>query len=253
MRCIAVINQKGGVGKTTVTVNLGSALARLGFKVTLIDLDPQGHLAASLGVFRPPELGLDKVMLKGIGLKEPLIKINNRLSLIPAGRALDQVEQISNGGSKRAMILKNAMDAADLTDDFYLLDCPPSFGLLLSNAIMAVDEALIPATGDYLGLNGLAQLVGTIKKFEPYRGRVLPMWLVMSRFQQRRRLSQEVLSKLLQYFPNRILATPIREMVALAEAPGTGKDIFEYRPKSLSAADFSALADDLIEGRTRDV
>lgn len=253
MRRIAVINQKGGVGKTTVTVNLGYALALAGKKVTVMDLDPQGHLAASLGVFHPPSAGLDSVLLEHADWHKLVIDIRPGLRLLPAGPKLDQVEQIKEGGTDRALLLKQAIEETEQDDDFYLLDCPPAFGLLLSNAIMAADEALIPSTGDYLGLNGLAQLLGTIKKFEPFRGKELPIWLVLSRFHQRRRLSKEVLEKLMQYFPNRILSTVIREMVALAEAPGMGKSIFDYRPNSPSAQDFGHLAEDYLQGRTRNV
>lgn len=249
MRCIAVINQKGGVGKTTLSVNLGHALALAGYRVTVIDMDPQGHVATSLGIFRPPEKGMDDVLLNGADLESHVISTREGLRLIPAGRHLEKVEQL-DGGASRARLLQEALQRGVSEQDYLLIDCPPAFGLLMSNVIMAVDEALVPATGDYLGLNGMAQLIKTIRRFEPFRRRSLPVWVAMSRFQPRRRLSREVLDKVNQYFPGRVLATHIKEMVALAECPGVGRTIFEYRPGSESAKAFVSLARDLVEGRT---
>ncbi len=115
---------------------------------------------------------------------------------------------------------------------------------------MAVDEVLIPVTGDYLGLNGVAQLMRVLRHFEKFRRNGLKQWVMLSRLNSRRRLSREVSGKLVKYFSNQLLATPICEAAVLAECPGVGRTIFEYRPKSRSAKDFQSLAQDLINVRT---
>ena len=249
MRRIAVINQKGGVGKTTITANLGHALALAGKRVTVIDLDPQSHLATSLGIFRPPHKGMDEVLLEDGDIDSAVMVTRESLSLVPAGDRLGEVEQLHDGGAARAKLLQNALKGRFEDQDFVLFDCPPSSGLLVTNVIFAVDEALIPVSGDYLSLTGLARMVATLKKFAPYREQPLEQWIELSRFFPRRRLAKEVKEKLLRHFPNRVLATPISEAAVMAECPGAGRTIFEYRGKSRSAEEFELLAQDVIEKR----
>lgn len=245
MRCIAVINQKGGVGKTTISANLGHALALAGRRVTLFDLDPQGHLTTSLGIFRKPERGVAEIMLGDVQLDRVAVRSRDRLTLIPAGRHLGEVEQIQEGGAARGRLLFQALNGHLADQDYVLIDCPPSSGLLVANAALAADEALIPVTGDYLGLNGLVQLMQTLKGFQPFRKRPLHHWIELSRFQPRRRLAREIKEKLAQHFAGRILDTAIREAAVLAECPGVGRSIFEYRAGSSSAREFEALAGEL--------
>jgi chromosome partitioning protein len=249
MRRIAVINQKGGVGKTTITANLGHALALAGHRVTVIDLDPQGHLSTCLGIFRPPQHGMDEVLLNEVDIASVTMVTRESLVLVPAGNRLADVEQMHDGGAARARLLIDGLKDQFEGQDFLLMDCPPSSGLLVTNAIFAADEVLIPTSGDYLSLTGLANLMVTLKKFEPYREKPLEHWIELSRFINRRRLANEVKEKLLKHFPNRVLATPISEAAVMAECPGVGRTIFEYRRTSRSAKEFSALAEDLIEKR----
>jgi len=250
MRIIAVINQKGGVGKTTVTANLGHALQKAGSKVMLIDMDPQGQLTTSLGIFKMPSHGIDSVLLDQASLKAVEIHTRENLVLMPAGLRLIEIEQLNDGGISRAALLDGALQKENLDYDYVLIDCPPASGLLSANAIMAADEVLIPVSGDYLSLNGVAHLLGTLKKFESLRTKNLQQWIVMSRFHTRRRLSQEVRSKLLKHFPGKVLQTEIREAAALAECPAVGRTIFELRRTSHSAESFTQLAQDLAERRT---
>ena len=249
MKTIAVINQKGGVGKTTTTVNLGHALALSGKRVLVVDMDPQGHLAACLGIFRPPTKGVDEVLLNKVPIKELVHANREGLHLLPAGVHLERVEQLHKGGADRARLLKAALEETDLNYDVILFDCPPMFGILVANVLMAVDEALIPINGDYLSLNGFAKLLATMKRFEPYRDKPLERWVVLSRFHPRRRISRDVLARLAKHMPGRVLATPIRESVVLTECPSMGRTIFEYRKQSASAQDFLKLADDLLQRR----
>lgn len=249
MRCIAVINQKGGVGKTTIVANLGHALGLAGKRVMVVDLDPQGQLSTSLGIFRPPAHGIDEVLLEQKPLEAVAVHTRENMTLVPAGRRLMEVEHLNDGGTARAWLLDKAMKRDAPEQDFVLFDCPPASGLLSANAVMAADEVLIPVSGDYLALNGVAHLLATLKKFEPIRRRALQQWVVVSRFHTRRRLSREIREKLLKHFPQKVLATPVREVAALAECPAAGRTIFEYRRSSNSAQDFYQLAQDLIERR----
>lgn len=249
-RVIAVINQKGGVGKTTTTLNLVHGLARKGYEVLAIDLDPQGQLTSSLGLIKRDIEGLEKAMLNNTSLLNVTYPVRENLKLVPAGYGLTEVEAKSEGGSARGMLLKNTLQDVKGQYDFILIDCPPSSGLLVVNALFAVDEVVIPMTGDYLALQGLSQLIATLKNFERALGNAYRQWIVLGRFQSRRRLAQDVKAKLKQYFSSNLLTTEISESVSLAESPSFGKTIFEYKPSSRSAREFASLVDDLIVGRT---
>ncbi|TPQ28149.1 ParA family protein [Methylomonas sp. EFPC3] len=249
-KVIAVLNQKGGVGKTTTSVNLTHALARSGKAVTVIDLDPQSHLAVSLGIVGPqPQGGIDEVMLNGGSLQSRCIPARKNLNLVVSGPRLQEIEQLSDGDSCRGDLLRKALEHSDPDQDFIFIDCPPSSGVLVANALFAADEILIPMTSDYLVLQGLSHLMGTIKKFEAALQRQYRFSLVMSRYIPTRRLSADVLDLVKNYFPGKILATPIRETALLAECPSFGKTIFEYRPGCRSARDFAELAKDFLENR----
>ena len=250
MKVVAVLNQKGGVGKTTITANLGHALALTGKKVVVVDLDPQGHLSASLGIFKPPRHGLGDVLNGDASMQTVKIETRESMQLIPAGMSLREIEEFGGNAKERMHLLQNALPQLPSETEYVLIDCPPSSGLLAANAILAVDEIMIPVSGDYLSLNGLAHLMITLKRFDGLRKKPLKKKIVLSRFVARRRLSKEVLEKLLEHFPGLIFQTAIREASALAECPGVGRTIFEYREFSSSAEDFRLLAQDFIEGNT---
>ncbi len=248
MRKIAVVNQKGGVGKTTLTGNLAYALSRMGKRVLLIDMDPQSHLAASLGIVDRGISGMDRVLLHHERLEKHAILVRDNLNLVPAGSGLGVLE--SSCDSASGSLLKEALEKTEIQCDFVLIDAPPSSGVLVVNILYAVDEVLIPVTGDYLGLQGLSYLIGTLRNFEQSLGHQLQRWLVMSRFQKRRRLAREVRDKVKSYFPDELLHTPVRECDALAEAPGFGKSVLEYRWHAAGSRDFKMLAKDILNGRT---
>ncbi len=245
MRTIAVINQKGGVGKTTTISNLAHALALQGSKVTAIDLDPQGHLGNSLGMFDTTVSGMDEVLLNQADITQQTVHVCDGLQLVPAGADLSRLEAISAGGAKRGMLLREALKDKFVDQDYVLFDCPPSSGLLVVNVLLATKEALIPVNGDYLSLQGLSFLMGTFRKFELRLGYKIDEKIVMTRFQTRRRLPKEVLRKLQMYFPNKVLRTRIREVASLAECPSVGKSIFDYKKKSHGAEDYYSLAEDI--------
>ena len=246
---IAVMNQKGGVGKTTTTMNLAHALAMSGKAVTVIDMDPQSHLTASFGAELPEQAGIDSVLMGDNKLADVKIKIRENINLVPAGSRLGELEQIAVGGAKRGWLLHDALKN-QRNQDYVFIDCPPSSGMLTMNALLAAKEMLIPVSGDYLALHGLSRLLNILKHVEDRLKHVTKKWLVVTRFHSRRKLAQEVHTKLLNYFPGQVLATAIRENVSLAESPSYGKTIFEYKNSCNGAHDYRELADDLLKGRT---
>jgi chromosome partitioning protein len=131
-----------------------------------------------------------------------------------------------------------------------IVDCPPSAGLLAMNVILAVDEMLVPVTGDYLALQGLSRLIQVVNHIEKRLGKMTKKWFVLTRFYERRKLAKEIRSKMIRYFPNQVFKTSIRENVSLAESPGFGQTIFEYQPKSHGSEDYRQLAADFLSKRT---
>ena len=166
MRTIAIINQKGGVGKTTTTANLAHALVLNEQKVTVIDLDPQGHLSSSLGISYLQRPALDSVLLHDYPIEDCVKQVRPGLSLIPSGPELGDLDHHALGGAKRGTRLRDAMQNKFQDQDYVLIDCPPASGLLVINALFATHEALIPIASDYLSLQGLSYLIGTFKNFE---------------------------------------------------------------------------------------
>ncbi|MDH5602011.1 MAG: ParA family protein [Gammaproteobacteria bacterium] len=249
MRLFAVINQKGGVGKTTTVANLAYALAERGKQVTVIDLDPQGSLSASLGVDTHGLPGIDEVLLDESEINDVIQLARENLYLVPAGSKLAQIEQLSEGSSAQAKRLNAALKELE-GQDFVFIDCPPASGFLVISALYAVEEVIIPVASEYLSLHGLSHLMGTFKMFEKSLGKTFKEWVVVTRFHNRRKLAQDVYHALVEHFPNKVLSTPIRETSALAESPSFGQTIFEYRGNSNGAEDYFSLATDLLEGRT---
>ena len=250
VRIIAVINQKGGVGKTTTAFNLAHALARKQLKVTVLDADPQAHLTTSFGLLRHGQSGMDAVLLDDASINEVKVPINDYLAVVPAGERLGEMEFVSAGGAERGYRLRQALKTLRRTQDYVIIDCPPSSGLLGMNALLAAQELLIPVSSDFLSMQGLARLMGIIEHIEKALHRKTQKWLVVTRFQERRRLARQVRERLLEHFPGNVLKTPIRETVALAESPSFGESIFDYRAAGHGAEDYQALADDLVTGRT---
>lgn len=246
---LAVMNQKGGVGKTTTSINLGHALALSGKRVLLLDLDPQSHLSVGFGNVAAGTPGMDVVLLEGEDLDEVLLTVRDNLDLVPAGPGLANMEHVTEGGTERGMRLHKALQCCDRGYDAVVMDCPPSVGLLGMNALFASQEVLIPISSDYLALQSLAHFMGTLKFVEDTLRRPMTKRVVLTRFHERRRLAREVREKLQEYFPGQLLDTSIRENTALAECPSYGETIFEYEGKSHGAEDYRQLADELMHTR----
>ena len=246
---IAVINQKGGVGKTTTTLNLSHALAQYDKKVLVIDLDPQAHLTAGYGVLQREQAGIADVLLGDAELNEVIDEVRENVSIIPAGSRLGELEHLTEGGAKRGYLLKDALKNNINAYDYVLVDCPPSSGILGMNALLAAEEVLVPVSGDFFALQGLSRLMSIFQHIESTLKRSTKKWVVLTRFHERRKLAKEVKGKILSYFPDCVFQTAIRETVALAESPGFGQTIFEYQPKCNGANDYLELAADVIDSR----
>ena len=255
MRIIALMNQKGGVGKTTTTVNLGAALAEMGKRVCLVDLDPQAHLTINYGVEPSADIcSLYNMLVDGASFLEAVFKISDNIALVPSSidLAAAEVELVSVLG--RETLLKKRLDAAQHDFDFILLDCPPSLGLLTLNALAVADEVIIPMQPHFLALQGVAKLLETVqlvnKRINP---KLKVSGIALTMFDSQTKLSNEVVAELnsfildalgkpLPWATARIFKSKIRRNIKLAESPSFGQHIIDYEPNSNGAADYRALA-----------
>lgn len=252
MRILAILNHKGGVGKTTTCVNLACAYADQGLSILAIDLDPQSHLSVSLGLKDPGLSGVDSIFLDHGNTADYIVTIRGKLDLLPAGYRLGEIERLAAKGRQQAMLLRDAIGPIQSNYDIILIDCPPTSGLLNFNALYAATEVIIPVSSDFLALHGLSQLLHTLNSAEKFMHKKLLLWIALTRFTKRRRLSHQVREKLIKYFPEQLLATIVRENAPLAECPSFGKSIFEYSKRSNGAKDYAALADDILYRRIVD-
>jgi chromosome partitioning protein len=269
MRTIALMNQKGGVGKTTTTVNLGAALAELGKKVCLIDLDPQAHLTINYGVDPVLDMvNLYNVLVEDRPILEALRQIDSRIWLVPSSidLAAAEIELVSVLG--REMLLKKRIEAAraeaaagngpGFEFDFVLLDCPPSLGLLTLNALAVATEVLIPMQPHFLAMQGVAKLLETVQLVNKRMNPGLKVsGIVLTLFDSQTKLSNEVVSELNGFIDSgqgktvpwsgaKVYRSKIRRNIKLAESPSFGEHIIQYDPGSNGAADYRALARELL-------
>jgi len=245
---LALANQKGGVGKTTTSVNLAAYLAEQGHRVLLADLDPQGNATSSLGVDKNSiQQSTYELLIDGLSLDHCVIEsIRPNLDLLPANGILAGAEVELAGMRRREYRLREAFAAADGDYEVVIIDCPPSLGLLTINALTAASAVVIPIQCEYLALEGLMQLVNTL---DLVRRRLNPtldvLGVVMTMFDARTRLSTQVVNDVRRFFPSRLLQTLVPRAVRLAEAPSYGQTIFEYDPSSRAAAAYGAVGEEI--------
>jgi chromosome partitioning protein len=247
---IAVVNQKGGVGKTTTSVNLAVYLAALGKFVLLIDLDPQANATSGLGVNHGElERGIYEV-LSGQSAFKDIVKntAHEGLRIAPATVSLAgaNVELVSI--ENRESRLHHGLGEVRGAYDYIIIDCPPSLGLLTINGLVAADKVLIPVQAEYFALEGLGQLIATINLVkENIKPELEILGAVLTMFDARNKLSGEVMQELYKYFSNKIFRSIIPRSVRLAEAPSYGKSILHYDPSSKGAKAYERLARELVD------
>ena len=250
MRSIAVMNLKGGVGKTTTTVNVGAALAASGRKVCLIDLDPQAHASVHLGVEVSSKSDSVYEILAGRKeLREVRYQVEENLWIVPAHIDLHKAELHLAGVPGREMILRDKLTADDIRFDYVLIDCPPSLGVLTFNALTAMEEVFIPLIPQYLPLQGLSTQIEAIELVQRrLNSRLKLTGVVVCMHDGQTKLASEVVQDVDAYFHQTqiLFQTRIRRNIRLAEAPSHGMSIFRYDPNSNGAEDYRRLADEII-------
>ncbi len=247
---IAVVNQKGGVGKTTTAVNLGSYLAAKGKFVLLVDLDPQANATSGLGIdHRALTAGLYEAMLGQAKLKDVILTSQvDGLKVAPSTQALAGAAVELVDVERREYRLSDAIMEVRNGFDYILIDCPPSLGLLTLNGLVAAERVLIPVQAEYYALEGLSQLLGTIDLVKnSLRPDLEVMGAVLTMFDARNKLSGDVMGELHKFFPNKIFESVIPRNVRLAEAPSFGRPIAQYDPWSKGARAYENLAKEIIE------
>ncbi|MEN8127729.1 MAG: AAA family ATPase [Planctomycetota bacterium] len=265
MRKIAVLNQKGGVGKTTTVVNVSAALAFQGQRVLVIDLDPQAHLTIHLGADLDPDAaGVYEVLTGSSTMADAMRPVRENLWLLGAGIDLVGAEAELVNEVGRETILAKAVESVQDRFDILIIDCPPSLGLLTLNALAAVNEVIIPIQPHFLALQGFSRLLQTVTLVQSRINPALRVSaILMCMFDSRTSLSNEVREDIKQFLSRaresdqpwsqaQVIPVHIRQNIKLAEAPSHGQTIFEYEPNCHGAADYEAVAD-FLNGKTEAV
>ena len=248
-KVISVANQKGGVGKTTTTVNLSTILAKKGKKVLLIDTDPQGNATSRLGITKEVELSVYDVLVGDTEINETIQEtaIKN-LKVCPSNISLAGAEVQLVSMMSREQRLKTKLDIIKNDYDYILIDCPPSLGLITLNAFTASDTVLIPVQCEYFALEGLGQLLNTVNLVKKHLNKNLEIeGALLTMYDARTNLSNQVVKEVKKYFENKVYKTVIPRNVRLSEAPSYGMPITIYDPRSKRAKAYEKFAKELLK------
>ena len=252
-RVIAIANQKGGVGKSTTAVNMSGYLGDIGFKTLIIDFDPQSNSTSGLGIDKDRiKTSIYDVIINNKDPKDAVIKTGYKnLYIIPSSIQLAGAEVEMVSSMKREYKLKSAIDAVKDDFDFIIIDCPPALSLLTINALTGAGEVLIPIQCEYYALEGLGQLINTIDLIKQNLNDGLRITgVVMTMFDQRTKLSEQVIEEVREYFPDKVYNTIIPRNIRLSEAPSYGKPIIDYDPNCKGAEAYRRLTEEVIEHGT---
>jgi chromosome partitioning protein len=251
-KTFAIANQKGGVGKTTTTINLGAALASFGIPTLIVDMDPQANATSSLGIEKKTGAGVYEPLLSGTDLASRVVATKEKnLWLIPSELDLAAAELELSSQENYLVKLRGALENLSLNYGLHaiLIDCPPTLGLLSMNSLCAADFLLITLQSEYLALEGLSQITGVIKQLkESGANPGLELGgIAMTMYDNRTRLSYEVWQEVNRHYPDQIFRTAIPRTVRLSEAPSFGKTIFQYDPNGIGSKAYMALAKEVKE------
>ncbi|MBP6942500.1 MAG: ParA family protein [Candidatus Buchananbacteria bacterium] len=247
-RIIAVVNQKGGVGKTTTSINLAAYVSKLGKSVLLVDLDPQSNATSGLGISRDLEAGVYEVLTGPHSFKDVTVETqHDRYHLAPSTMALAGANVELVNLDRREFRLYDNLLAPKREYDYIIIDCPPSLGLLTINGLVAADQILIPVQAEYFSLEGLGQLLGTIGLIrEHLKPELDVLGAVLTMYDSRFKLANDVLHELYRYFPDKIFRSVIPRNIKLSEAPSHGQTILSYDPRSKGARAYERLAREFV-------